>query len=256
MDEGQIMTNPNYLSSVQPAIKRFFCGGDDRGQIYRSGTGFLLAAILLPALLGVMACFPAPVGNPERSRIDPMMTGMWLAEDAIIVLDPWDKRTWVMSYFEFSVKGDSEQKNPDESDENPSEEETPLIELLRENQLEIDSFSICKTWLTKIKGELFITWESKSLTDRFPDVAPEQWWVFRVRKKDVDELSFDMFNLRYDGFDDIETRSQAEKYIRRHMNDPEFFSDGDEFIDLHKIPESDYEAASEMMEEFGISGFD
>ena len=30
-----------------------------------------MALIALPAFLGLMACLPVPIGNPEKSRIDP-----------------------------------------------------------------------------------------------------------------------------------------------------------------------------------------
>ncbi|MFQ6006556.1 MAG: hypothetical protein ACE5OQ_13765 [Woeseia sp.] len=69
----------------------------------RSLTGLSLAVIIVPALLGILACMPVPVGNPERSKIDPGLTGVWLglAEGGavVIVMDPYDKRTWHGSWF-------------------------------------------------------------------------------------------------------------------------------------------------------------
>ena len=41
---------------------------------YRSFSGALIAIFAVPVFLGLTAClptFPVPVGNPEKSRIDP-----------------------------------------------------------------------------------------------------------------------------------------------------------------------------------------
>ena len=73
------------------------------GQKRRSRAGLLITLILIPLLMGVLACLPVPVGDPEKSLVDPAMSGIWIGEDAegdasIIVLDPYDKRSWLMSH--------------------------------------------------------------------------------------------------------------------------------------------------------------
>ena len=220
--------------------------------MHRSRAGFLLALALLPLLVGVWACFPVPVGDPEKSRIDPSMSGLWLGEDVLMVLDPYDKRTWLISCFEFSTKPDSDSKGTDESASDSSDEGFSNLELLRKNRLEIDGFSIYKGWLTKIKSERFITWESKTLTETLPDMAPEYWVVFRVRQGSDEVMHFDSLGLDDEEFDDIETRSQAEKFIRRHMNDPDFYSDNSEPLMFGRLSKGDYEAASRLIKQFGV----
>ena len=43
----------------------------------RSISGALLMLVIIPILAGLLACMPVPIGNPERSRIDPAITGVW-----------------------------------------------------------------------------------------------------------------------------------------------------------------------------------
>ena len=246
------MMKINFLQSCHTAAKKFFSDKTERVQMHRSRAGFLLTLALLPLLIGVWACFPVPVGNPEKSRIDPSMSGLWLGEEALIVLDPYDKRTWLISRFEFSTRLDSDSKGTDESAGDSSDEGFSNLELLRKNQLEIDGVGIYKGWLTKIKSERFITWESKTLTETLPDMAPEYWLVFRVRQGSDEVMHFDWINPNHEEFDDVKTRSQAEKFIRRHMNDPEFFLDDGESLLLGRLSKGDYEAASRLIEEFGV----
>ena len=96
------MMKINFLQSCHSAVKQFFSDKTERGQMHRSRAGFLLTLALLPLLVGVWACFPVPVGDPEKSRIDPSMSGLWLGEEALIVLDPYDKRN--LAYFLFQLQ--------------------------------------------------------------------------------------------------------------------------------------------------------
>jgi len=246
------MMKINFLQSCHSAVKQFFSDKTERVQTHRSRAGFLLALALLPLLIGVWACFPVPVGDPEKSRIDPSMSGLWLGEEALVVLDPYDKRTWLISYFEFSTRPDSDSNGTDESAGDSFDEGFSNIELLRKNRLEIDSVGIYKGWLTKIKSERFITWESKTLTKTLPDLAVETWWVFRVRQGIDGVMHFDLVDPDHEQSDDFETRSQAEKFIRRHMNDPEFFSDDDSSLSFDRLSKGDYEAASSLIDDFGV----
>ena len=80
--------------------------------IHRSLSGLLIALVSAPVFLALVACiptFPVPVGNPEKSRIDPAISGMWLVpgeEFYIYVFEPFDKRAWLLSAYEFSSDED------------------------------------------------------------------------------------------------------------------------------------------------------
>lgn len=89
-----------------------------RAQTRRSRAGLLIVVILLPLLLGVLACIPpmpVPLGNPENSAIDPALSGAWVLSEngdvamdqglQVMVLDPYDKRTWLLSFITLDPVG-------------------------------------------------------------------------------------------------------------------------------------------------------
>jgi len=70
----------------------------------RSLTGAVIAVLVLPVFAGLLACmpsFPVPIGNPEKSRIDSDISGMWISSDGsqtmIHLYVPYDKRTWLLT---------------------------------------------------------------------------------------------------------------------------------------------------------------
>ena len=250
--------NIKYARPLFSSIKQFFGGKTPHDSGHRSSAGLLLTLVLVPVLLGVMACLPVPVGNPDKSRIDPTMSGVWIGQldgDAtIMVLDPYDKRTWLLTLIALDTGQDEQSEKETRTEANEPETETSLLQLLdpdRGNQIKMDGIGIYKTWLTKIKGVSFMTWETKALSETLPEMVPEFWWVFRVRRSGDDILYLDQFDITVDGLDKVETRKEAEKIIRRHLDDPEFF-DEDPFMKLHRVPESDYKTVSRLLGDFGF----
>jgi hypothetical protein len=129
------------------------------------------------------------------------------------------------------------------------------LQLLRTEGVKIIGTSLWKTWLTTIEDVTFITWESKTLSDTLPEMVPEAWWVFRIRKEGSDIIYLDMIDYEVDDLGDAKTSKEAEDIIRRHVNDPEFYSDSEsdgEGFKFRRVPESDYEKVSRLLEEFGI----
>ena len=144
---------------------------------YRSFSGALIAIFAVPVFLGLTAClpsFPVPVGNPEKSRIDPYISGIWMWEDeeSFYVFEPYDKRTWILSAFEISkdLENCEEQFAAGEQEELDSDE--PEVELNAYDALVLDlqrygpdcyesDYEIAgvKVWRTKLGGEWFMTWE-------------------------------------------------------------------------------------------------
>jgi poly-gamma-glutamate capsule biosynthesis protein CapA/YwtB (metallophosphatase superfamily) len=68
--------------------------------LFRRLGGVALALVMIPVFIGLLACMPVPIGDPERSRIDEDLNGVWLAvssegEAALYVFQAYDKRTWL-----------------------------------------------------------------------------------------------------------------------------------------------------------------
>src|ERR1700742_4690277 len=117
-------------------VERDFYWSRDMKSANRTWLGVALAVPLAVVLLAIFACLPAPVGDPEKSAVDPQLTGAWkaTAKDsqknlAYVLLQPWDQRTYFMEYITTNTS--------DGKDEH-----------------ELMHF---KAWLTNIAGSTFIT---------------------------------------------------------------------------------------------------
>lgn len=205
----------------------------------------LLALVLLPLLT---ACLPVPVGDPENSRIDPGLSGAWRVagaddEQLLVVFDPYDKRTWLVTLIGLGAA----------SGNGAGQAAAPQAPFNADNAggTRVANLGVYKCWLTRIKGETFMTWESKTLTETLPNMVPEQWWVFRVRKSGDDTFHLDGFDYSIDGLDKVTTRKQAEKIIRRHLDDPGFFKEKDA-PRLDRLPSDDVAALPRLLADFGL----
>ena len=46
----------------------------------RSFSGAALMLVIIPIIAGLLACMPVPIGDPERSRVDPGLNGAWVLQ--------------------------------------------------------------------------------------------------------------------------------------------------------------------------------
>jgi hypothetical protein len=255
-----------FLSDPAPAMRR-----------NRSRAGLLVSLLILPLLLGVMACFvlPVPIGDPEKSRIDPAMTGAWITDmdsDAwLLIFEPYDKRTWLVSWLFLEDAGHEvvAQATPEtetetshdavESDEDDmtseavAEEDLSTMQRLLEGELELAGFGVYKGWLTKIRGERFMTWEPKLVLWTEQPMVPELWWITRVRGVAEHELTLDYINPEFEALEDVKTRSRAEKIIGKNIENPELFFEEDFPGVYEKISRDNYDVLHELLEDMNIS---
>jgi len=200
------------------------------------------------------ACLPVPVGDPEKSRIDPDLSGAWRVagtddEQMLIVLDPYDKRTWLVTLIGLGA-ADAGAAADDNGHAQAAAPQAPFSAASAEG-FRVANLGVYKCWLTRIGGETFITWESKTLPETLPAMVPDQWWVFRVRKSGDDTFYLDGFDYSIDGLDEAGTRKEAEKIIRRHVHDPGFFR-VEHAPRLDRLPASDAAALPRLLEDFGL----
>lgn len=178
----------------------------------RSLGGAILMLAIIPIIAGLLACMPVPVGDPERSRIDPELNGVWRmtegdSESGLYMLRPYDKRTWLV------IGVEDDESNP-------------------------ESVEVYKAWLAKIGGERFMTWEQAGGFNEDGSFQSEFWYVFRMDKDDANRFILHMLNVEFDGFGEIvkpddyegddyadDMRRTFERAIKRHIDNEEMYGD-------------------------------
>ncbi len=194
----------------------------------RSASGALLMLIIIPVIIGLLACMPVPIGNPERSRIDPEITGIWAylndGDTSFYVFEPFDKRTWLLTGVPLE-EGDNADFDDYDLDSYDGLADLMQTETIGEEGATATEMVMYKAWMTKLGGVWFMTWEPKGLfgSEQF---APETWYVFKVDKPDSDTLEL-RFCCDDDFFpDDIkETRRAYERVIRKHAKNPDLYAE-------------------------------
>ncbi len=245
----------------------------------RSLTGAVITVLVLPVFAGLLACipsFPVPIGNPEKSRIDSDISGMWLADDEdqilVYLFEPFDKRTWLISAveviedldncdFETEPERDEEKGDEEKEDEDDSsssyETNIKYIEKYGSECFEVEGGPfIVKAWRTKLGGEWFMTWEGKGGFSVERGFEAEEWLVFRIDKAVPGQLRLwwmDEDHVGWDVLDDIDekdrTRRQHERVIRKYAGDEEFYSDEPIFT-FYRVKPEHYE----LFEDFTLEG--
>jgi len=222
----------------------------------RSLSGAALMLVLIPIFAGLLACLPVPIGDPERSRIDPELTGVWAVlstgeytdEPGFYVFDRYDKRTWLVSGAGL-VEGD-------ESDLSKYDLTSydGFVELAAaDDNISIEGIAVYKAWLKKLGGEVFMTWEPKLAIDN-GIAEPDVWLVYRIVKDGPNTIQMQMINSESDLFDDAkETRRAYEKVISKNADNPELYgySEGQDiqaFAMLARVQESEMDFFEELLE--------
>ncbi|MFQ6004130.1 MAG: hypothetical protein ACE5OQ_01390 [Woeseia sp.] len=244
-------------------ITRFLVDPAPAGRQKRSRAGLFLSILIAPMLLGIMACFvlPVPIGNPERGRIDPTLSGVWMGVGdelvVLLVLEPFDKRTWFVSwvFLEFADEVDSEA----EVDINDIIEEGghaavyPVIDRwLQEDKIEIEHFMPFKGWLTNIRRERFITWEPKAVLWSEDRMRPDHWWVMRLRDVDENNFVLDFIDPEFEDLKEVQTSKEAERILRKNLENPDLYAENGE-VYYRRIAHKDYVLLYDMLTERGIS---
>ena len=192
----------------------------------RSASGALLMLVIIPGIVGLLACMPVPIGDPERSRIDPEITGVWLGlddnEPAFYAFEPYDKRTWLLTIVPI------EEGNEADWEDYQLSKYADLNRLIENETVGEDGatatgVSLYKAWLTKLGGEWFMTLEPRAdFEDAF--FAPEVWFVFRIDRQNPNRVDLRM--VGGDLFKDVdETRRAYERVIKKNARNEELYDD-------------------------------
>ena len=237
----------------------------------RSVVGLAIAIASLPVFMSLLACLPVPIGDPEKSRIDPQFTGMWYADDAVVLLEPFDKRAWLMTVVAFDV----DDCEPEETDEEATSEEIVAEMNAYEETLywingdtdcvAANEFGLYKVWRTELGGKWFMTWESMGIHDSEHAFAKALWYGFRIAWDGPDRFSLDMIDIEAEVFEDIEIldeiddmeppldertkrkgRRAIEKVVRRNVDGDIYDED---WLEFWRVQPADQEIFREILDQ-------
>jgi len=221
----------------------------------RSLSGAALTLVVIPIFAGLLACMPVPIGDPERSRIDPELTGVWVtltsneffSEAGFYVFEPYDKRTWLVAGMGL-VEGDNQDLPDLDLTTYDGWVELAAADPVNKGYVSIESMVVYKAWLKKLGGEVFMTWEPKLFLDE-GIAEPEVWFTYRVIKKGHDRIEMHYVDGESDLFDDVdETRRAYERVISRNADNPELYADEDGAdVVLVRVQDAELELFEELL---------
>lgn len=225
----------------------------------RSLSGAALMLLLIPIFAGLLACLPVPIGDPERSRIDPELSGVWAvlqsedggSEAIFYIIEPYDKRTWLVTGGAMGAGEDSDLSNYDLTSYS-GYAKLATTEPVDESSIYLDEMVFYKAWLKKLGGEIFMTWEPKVYLDN-GIAMPDTWMVYRVEKDGSDKIRLHLIDGESDLFEDAEkTRRAYEKIIGRNALNPELYGYTEEddavFMTFARVQESEMLFFEELVE--------
>jgi len=236
----------------------------------RSLSGGALMLVIIPIFAGLLACMPVPVGDPERSQIDPEMTGIWAMVDgddvALYQFNPYDKRTWLITAVELGEGDEFDGESPEYStwqDVIDVMETYPVGE--QGIVAESGSTPVYKAWLTKLGGEQFLTWQPVGGFSDDGSFMPETWFVFRVDKRSVNRLDLYLLGPDEDAFEGItrkkdyegddyvkDMRRTWERAIAKYAEEGDF--DDEPFLMFIRLPDKLLGKASDLFQQ--VHGFE
>ena len=217
------------------------------GSRARTIAGLVMFAGLAPFLLALMACLKVPVGDPEKSRIDPVLSGVWRVEhngrssDSLWIIAPSDARTWIVTMIDA--------KEDESSDEAAATTPRDVLTLLESNGLKnIDAY---KAWLATLGGVRFLVLEPKRPLHDLTGEKPEFWFALKVQRPTAERVG--LLLAIGENIDEAKTTAKAEAILRKHARDPALYDDGSESYVLLRVPETEYGRVDELLESLNIS---
>ncbi len=180
----------------------------------RSISGAVTAILMIPFIIGLLACLPVPIGDPERSRVDEELSGIWLQVEeegnlAIVLFEPFDKRTWLVTLYGLDIEEESCEWNEDEPE--TRDEIMLALRTLGKDCLKRDGQSSYKAWRKKLADTWFLTWEPKALFDTDHGFEPALWLGYRIEKSGEDEFILRPINPDDEAFNELDENKAIKK---------------------------------------------
>lgn len=179
----------------------------------------LAVALFVPlaaVLLAIFACLPAPVGDPEKSQVDPSLSGIYKLTPPdpndksaeLVILKPWDAKTYLLQYMTVDSKDNKETH-------------------------QIQHF---KAWLTTLNEKTFLTAQPLDDTASLigADTSDKPFWVVLRLDKVPSGLEIRMVSPDSEFMKNLTKQDEIEAAIKAHVSDNALYGDTATFKKLGK----------------------
>jgi hypothetical protein len=157
---------------------------------------------MIVVILGLAACVKHPVGDPEKSKVGPQYSGVWLrkeseSEGTFLFMRPYDSRTYLANIFNYEAKG---------------------AEIEPTERLDF------KAWLTSIGDATFVTMESLSCV-HFAGLSEKPPYLVGKMSLEDGELHLRLVNGDKEPAQSANNSDELEKVIAEHVNSDSLYLD-------------------------------
>jgi len=178
----------------------------------RSTPFAVLGLCALAAIL--VGCLPFPLGDPQKSKVDPKLAGHWMSEDSdrpmIVSVYPFDDHTYVVESREYQKDNGA---------------------LQRQNH------TVWRGWLSEIKGKTFLTLDP--LVQHLPSTedAKKVYPLLRIQFEG-EKIRIRRVNEDFEAMKQVKSAQEEQDLIAKEIDNPSLYV-GEPAL-LHRIdPEHD-----------------
>lgn len=229
--------------------------------------------VVVSAVMLLAACqrgnLAVPIGDPEKSRIDPELSGVWqaikLVEDEteeteaatgeasseegglhVVLIDPYDKRTWIVR----QVMLEAKRPLP-----------TDIVGIDSWIDSPMDEVAVCnlmKVWIARLGGVDFAVAEPQFSLSEDRAFQQDEWMVFRLEVRDRDHMTLAWLEEGFKADENgpelgkITSQREAERIIRKNAKNPVLYGGkpGEEIRphwELRRLPSNVHDELWEAM---------
>ena len=168
------------------------------------------------AILAMVGCLPYSLGDPEKSQIDPKLSGYWVSasddQKEVVALFPFDQHTYVVE--DVKLKKQDDKWQPDGAPQ------------------------IFKGWLTNVRGQQFMTLDF--LQQHLPSSTDQKVYPVLRLTPTPEGMLVRMVKSDFEPMKNVKSSAEVQQLIEKELDNPDLYTgDGGKFRRLD--PDTDKE---------------
>lgn len=185
----------------------------------------VMRALAIVAMVGLLGCLPFGLGDPEQSKVDQKLVGLWLStdpkEDQLLwTVSQYDAKTYLVTQYSF--------KRTD-------------------NTITAGERASSKAWTTDIAGKSFITLQLKT-ADEFFKQSKDVFMVAQLVFDGDSKITAMGISPDFVGKQPVDNAEKFAKFVTENVNDANMYLDAMKF---EKLSKDRYPEAKKILKAFG-----